>query len=30
MDMDRFRWDMDDTDQAYQELLQRMMGAEEG
>ncbi len=30
MDMDRFRWDMDDTAQAYQELLQRMMGAEEG
>ncbi len=30
MDMDRFRWDMDDTEQAYQELLQRMMGAEEG
>ena len=30
MDIDRFRWDMDDTAQAYQELLQRMMGAEEG
>ena len=30
MDMDRFRRDMDDVAQAYQEVLQRMMGAEEG
>ncbi len=30
MDMDRFRWDMDDVAQAYREVLRRMMGTEEG